>query len=54
MLETQLCARYYKQDYGGQPYIWLPTLVENERLVTKKMTKIPISMNTFGLAITGG
>ena len=27
------------------------TLVENERLVTKKMTKIYISMTTFGLAI---
>ena len=30
------------------------TLVENERLVTKKMTKIRISMTTFGLAIAGG
>ena len=29
-------------------------LVENEILVTKKMTKIPISMTTFGLAIAGG
>ena len=29
-------------------------LVENERLVTKKMTKIRISMTTFGLAIAGG
>ena len=29
-------------------------LVENERLVTKKMTKIHISMTNFGLAIAGG
>ena len=32
----------------------LLALVENERLVTKKMTKIRISMTTFGLAIAGG
>ena len=32
----------------------LGTLVENEKLVTKKMTKIRISMTTFGLAIAGG
>ena len=30
------------------------TLVENEILVTKKMTKILISMTTFCLAIAGG
>ena len=30
------------------------SLVENERLVTKKMTKIRISMTTFGLAIAAG
>ena len=30
------------------------SLVENERLVTKKMTKIRISMTTFCLAIAGG
>ena len=22
-LEMQLCARYYKKDYGVQPYIWI-------------------------------
>ena len=32
----------------------MSTLVENERLVTKKMTKTHISMTTFGLAIAGG
>ena len=33
---------------------WVGSLVENQILVTKKMTKIRISMTTFGLAITGG
>ena len=32
----------------------LVELVENERLVTKTMTEIHISMTTFGLAIIGG
>ena len=30
------------------------TLVENQRLVTKKITKIHISVTTFGFVITGG
>ena len=39
-------------DYNLDSLIY--TLVENERLVTKKMTKIRISVTTFGLAIAGG
>ena len=56
--ERILCMRnrtYPCMKTSGNPPEWrVGTLVENERLVTKKMTKIRISMTTFGLAITGG
>ena len=49
-----ICDPFYLKSGRKPTGHFSQSLVENERLVTKKMTKICISMTTFGLAITGG